>query len=396
MSRKIVWLFAVVLILLMAACAPANAPAAATPPVSQATPVPTVSTSSTATPKAQPKESWQGKWDALVEASKAEGKVVIYTTSGSESRIAFQKAFKDNFGINTEWVGGSASAVGAKAMAERRAGLRLADLLTGAGTQDVSSLKPAGFTVPIEVGTVLILPDFSDPKLWLGGEVFWQEPEHTSLAYSRYEIQIVARNTDLVKDGEIQSYKDLLNPKWKGKIIVADPSLGGVALKALVMIGRYTMGWDYVRSLVKQEPLLVNDFRLQAEWLARGKYAIGYGVKTDELYAFKKLGLPVEITNMREGGYLASGSGMVSLMKDAPHANSAKLFINWLLSREGQTIFSNVGGYPSARLDVSDKDAMYPRVAPDSKAPAGDVEEAILTQNEDTKLIREILQPLLK
>lgn len=379
---------------LFLACAPKAAPAATAAPGAQPTVAPAPARA--AEPKQTSKEAWEVKWAAMVEAAKKEGKVVIYSTAAAQTRAAYQQGFKDKFGVSTEFIAAQQAEFSAKIMAERRAGLRLGDLLTGSSSLVLSTLKPSGLVEPLEVGSVLLLPEFSDPKLWVGGGMLWQDAERTCLTYSRYEMHVAARNTDLVKEGEVQSYSDLLNPKWKGKIMLSDPTKMAMNLKAVAMVGRYAMGWDWVRALAKQEPIMMSDWRLQIEWLARGKYPIAYGVKPDVLYEFQQIGSPVANIFMREGpAHVTSGAGQISMLKDAAHPNASKLFINWLFTKEGQTIFVRTSGQPSVRLDVSSEGTMFPRVAPDSKAPVGDSEEAVRQQNEDLGIIKEIFLPFL-
>lgn len=385
-----------VMLLVLGACAPQSAPAPQAPSTAPRVPAPAAPAAAPQQPL-QAKEAWQVKWDALTEAGKKEGKVVMYTAAGAEVRAALQRGLKESFGLNAEFISGQVAELGTKVLAERRAGLRLGDVSVGIGSEVMLRLKSAGSVEVIEPGGVLVLPEVSDGKAWFRGGLRWQDATtRTSVIFQAYEMQNVAGNMQLIKAGEIQSYTDLLNPKWKGKLLMRDPTKTGGGLKAVAMLGRYNMGWDFVRSLAKQEPIVMTDLRLQMDWLARGKYPLAFGFKSSELYDFQNLGMPVDTIKVKEGGYLSSGNGTVSLLKDAPHPNAAKVFINWLLGKEGQAIFARADGRPSGRQDVSDQGLMYPRPGPDCKAPDGDTEEAIFRQDEDLKTVREIFLPIMQ
>lgn len=112
------------------------------------------------------------------------------------------------------------------------------------------------------------------------------------------------------------------------------------------------MGWDFARELVKQEPMITRDLRLQMDWLAHGKYPIAIAPDTIVMTEFREVGAPVAYLTPQEGSYLSSGYGNLGLVNRAPHPSAARLFINWLLTREGQTIFSRTMGAQSGRLDV--------------------------------------------
>ena len=107
-----------------------------------------------------------------------------------------------------------------------------------------------------------------------------------------------------------------------------------------------------MRELVKQEPFITRDQRLQAESLARGKYAVAIGVQPDIQAEFIKMGARIQTIIPEEGAWLGGGPGLIAAFSKAPHPNAAKVFINWFLSKEGQTLYSRTARAESARLDV--------------------------------------------
>jgi ABC-type Fe3+ transport system substrate-binding protein len=116
------------------------------------------------------------------------------------------------------------------------------------------------------------------------------------------------------------------------------------------------------RFLTEMEPLVSRDIRQMVDWLAQGKVALAALQNADRLdiWQAKQQGLPVDsfITGgFREGGFVGSGGGNVMLVNRAPHPNAAKIFINWLLSRDGQIVFQRLeAGKNSLRIDIPKDD----------------------------------------
>lgn len=124
-------------------------------------------------------------------------------------------------------------------------------------------------------------------------------------------------NSDLVKPDDIKSYKDLLNPRWRGKIVMFDPTIAGAASRWVAVVADKYMGLDYIREFVKNEPVITRDYRLQLESTARGKYLITIGSHPDILAEFIKLGAPIKPVIPQEGAFLTGGSGLVAYLNKA-------------------------------------------------------------------------------
>jgi ABC-type Fe3+ transport system substrate-binding protein len=115
-------------------------------------------------------------------------------------------------------------------------------------------------------------------------------------------------------------------------------------------------GEPFLAKLAAQEMTVGRNLRQLGEAVARGKSAISIGVSYYTYSPFIKAGLPVKsISNIKEGYYAGTGSGNLAVLKNAPHPNAAKVFVNWLLSRDGQTAFTKALGQPTRRLDVDTK-----------------------------------------
>ncbi len=112
-------------------------------------------------------------------------------------------------------------------------------------------------------------------------------------------------------------------------------------------------GEQFLAKLAGQEVTVGRNQRQLAEALARGKSAISIGVSYYTLLPFIKAGLPVKpIPYLKEGFYAGTGSGNLAVPKNPPHPNATIVFVNWLLSKEGQTAFLKALGQPTRRLDV--------------------------------------------
>lgn len=110
------------------------------------------------------------------------------------------------------------------------------------------------------------------------------------------------------------------------------------------------MDIQFLRDFGKQTPLFTRDVRILMEWVARGKYPIGLGIKPELVTEFIKAGAPVSNNPVAEGTYTSSRG--IALVKNGPNPNAAKLFLNWLASREGQIVASKAYGMQSAREDI--------------------------------------------
>lgn len=302
------------------------------------------------------KASWEIEWDNVVKEAKKEQWLVILSGSSGETRLALTRAMKDKFDIKVDWLTARPPEIQAKILAENRAGLKTADILISGSTTGFA-LK--AYNIVESLDKILLLPEVIDPSKWYEGKFPWWDKEHMIITSLINISPIVAINTHLAEEREIVSYRDLLNPKWKGKISMTSPLIGGTGLASFGMMGEYVLGWDYFKELVKQEPVIITDTRLGVEWLARGKQAIAWAARSESMIEFQRAGAPVKYIKMNEGAYgTDAGQGFVKL-KDSPHRTASIVFINWLLTREGQTIFSESRGFESNRIDVA-KDHVDP------------------------------------
>jgi iron(III) transport system substrate-binding protein len=293
----------------------------------------------------------RGEWERTVEAAKKEGKVVISIPASTELRRGIEKVFKQRFAIEPELNVGRAASIVAKIQQEAKAGTPGVDVHMGGGESIVSGLLSEGILAPLE--PAMILKEVNDPSNWWGGHIWLDNARRYVYASQAFQVELIWCNTDYVKPGEIGSLNDLLNPRWSGKIGYLDPRTPGAGSSMWSFLWKLK-GEDYLKKLAGQKLLLGRDQRLLAENLARGKIALVVGLSYYSFLPFAKAGLPVKaVPTARDEMYVSGGSGNVTIIKDAPHPNAAKVFLNWFLGQEGQETYSRAMGQGTRRLDVN-------------------------------------------
>lgn len=302
-------------------------------------------------------QSLQGKnneWDKLVAAANKEGKVVVSIPTSAELRTQFESAFRAAFpGIALELDVGRGGSNINKIVEEHNAGARRVDLHIGGTVSIITGLLEQNLLEPIM--PMMMLPEVKDPRNWWAGHLWADHAKRDVYSFTAYITETAWYNSTLVRPEEITSYDALLDPKWKNKIAILDPRTAGSGESTWAFLWKIK-GADFLAKLAAQDMLVGRNLRQLAEAVARGKCALSIGLSYYSYLPFVKAGLPVKpITVVKEGFYASTGSGNVVVIKDAPHPNAAKVFLNWLLSKEGQAVFSRALGQPTRRLDVDTK-----------------------------------------
>ncbi len=299
---------------------------------------------------------WQAEWERVTTAAKKEGKVVAGIPASAELRKELEKRFKARYeGIELDLFPGRGPQNVRKIADEYKAGIRNFDLSIGGTDTLLYGLIEPGIAEPFE--PYMILPEVKEPKNWWGGHIWGDNKTAKRHVYSfqAYTSENLWHNTDLLKPGEVRSYDDLLNPKWKGKLGVLDPRSPGAGHATWTFFWMIK-GEDYLKKLSRQDLFLSANQRQLAEALAKGKLALTIGISYYTLQPFISASLPVKpLPTPKEGTYFSNGSGCAAIVKNPPHPNATKVFINWLLSKEGQEVFGKAMGQATRRLDVETK-----------------------------------------
>ena len=311
---------------------------------------------------AEAKASWQAEWDRTVRAAEQEGQVMV-SIGGYGAIIdsgVFQKTYPK---IKITHITGAGTDLTQRISAERRAGKYLVDVYNGGGNSLFQVLYQGKTLDPIK--SALILPEVTDTTKWWEGKQKYADKEGQYIFVYEGNVSAgagAAYNTQLLDPREYKSYWDLLNPKQKGKILSTDiRKVRGAGIPWQFLYYYSELGPKYLRRLFgEMEVTLTADLRQAVDWLGTGKFAVGMPIQGGTVYKAKNQGLPVDEFSpyhFKEGVNLSSAFGSLALMNRAPHPNAAKVFINWLLSREGQTLFQKVMSQPgdarnSRRADV--------------------------------------------
>jgi iron(III) transport system substrate-binding protein len=340
---------------------------------------------------------WKEEWQRVVEAAKKEGQVSLYggqEITHPEIIAAFNKEFPF---VKVTSASGRAADMLTRIVAERRADKYLADL-TASGPNGPRMLYLNKILDPI--APTFVLPEVTDTSKWYGGKHWYADPEDKYIFM--FEGTIVTTglsvNTKLVSPDEIKSYWDLLQPKWKGKLLGQDPRGAALLTPVLILYHRPGLGADFVRRLYTEtEITLFRDRRQGTNWLATGKFPLCHLCR--EIDKAAQQGLPVEDISpekLKEGGTIGGGgSSVLALINRAPHPNAAKLFINWYLSRAGQSVWQKVMNMKEVEASDSMRiDIPKDEVLPDGKRVVGREYQVIgfLDPEPVQKLLQEILK----
>lgn len=302
------------------------------------------------------KATSQAEWDSLVKKAQKEGRVVIYGASMGNAAGQLKKAFHDRYDIELEFqVGRGSGEIVQRLLTERRAGLYAADIGNGGLLTFFNVITPANIALPLE--PLLILDEVKDSTKWRISRVPLLGKKKAIAAPASMTSHYITVNGDTVKESEITSFEDLLDPKWKGKIIINDPTVPGrgsnwFSYMMLQLYGK-EKGQEYMKKLLANQPVALRDERLQVEWVAKKKYPVLVAGKQTIVEGFINAGAPLKWVKLKGGAMLSSGSFYIYAYQDAPHPNAQKVFVNWMLGKEAGEIIAKTGGFPSERMDVS-------------------------------------------
>ncbi len=290
------------------------------------------------------------EWEKLLDAARKEGKVTVSLPAAAELKKQIEEHFKKRYGIDVETFTARGSAGVRRLADEFKAGVRYFDLHIGGSSSIVSGMLDAGILDPIEPW--LALPEVKEAKQWWGGHLWVDNAKRFIYMFQAYLSEVIWYNTDLLNPSEIRSLDDFLNPKWKGRIGYLDPRTPGAGDSTWGFMWQ-VKGEEYLKKLIAQDLLLGRDQRVLAENLAKGKAAVMIGLSYYSYVPFLKAGLPIKtLPRLKEGNYGTGGSGNLAIIKTPAHPHATKVFVNWLLSREGQEIVSRALGQATRRLDV--------------------------------------------
>jgi len=174
----------------------------------------------------------------------------------------------------------------------------------------------------------------------------------------RTALSVIAYNTKQVKAEDApKSFADLLLPKWKGRMVKAHPGYSGTILTSTFATEK-ALGWEYFNALAKQRIMQVQSASDPPKKVAQGERSIMVDGNEYVVFYLKEAGNPIELVYATEGSPLISGQAAV--MKQAPHPNAARLFVEYLFSSRSQQLMGDAGGSRSFHPDVKLKPGRKP------------------------------------
>ena len=299
---------------------------------------------------------WQKVWDETQAAAKKEGKVVVVGSPDPVARNELIPRFTARFGLPVEYIAtGSGGQMAARLNTERKSGIYTVDVFLNGAGPTVNILYAEKMLDPLR--PQLLLPEVVDGSHWKRGKLSFIDPENEYILQLFSSVDgLIFINTRYVKLEEMRTVDDLVNPKWRGKIATEDPFASGTGINKAVHF--YTqMGPDYVRKLyLDQKPAISRERRQLTDWLARGTYPICLTCRQDDMKELQKEGFGLVEVYSLEGmkNRVTATPLMLSLANKAPNPNAARIFANWMATREALDIYSRDFGAATLRNDVDE------------------------------------------
>jgi len=321
-------------------------------------------------------------WDETLAAAKKEGQLVaVLGGSASRNYRPVFKFFEDKFGIRTVVSTGSGRRQANRLLAERGAGKYKVDIIMTGGTTGNARLIPNG--VPDPIGRELFLPEVLDKSLWYNGKHYYSDPEEKYIfsfsggaEFSPIRMRFNTDKLSIKEAKKIDSVWTFLDKKrFTGQIVALPPTIAGAGGTYFTVQVHPDIGEKYLRRFFDPELKVrfIQDYRQVADGIAKGKYtmAIFVGSARRDIDRLGKQGLPVAAFEQILDGPVkerptlqgTGSSNSIMVVNRRPHPNATRLFVNWLLSKEGQTVIatkSKLAADQTFRIDVTEQDKVIP------------------------------------
>jgi ABC-type Fe3+ transport system substrate-binding protein len=334
----------------LAACSPtAPAQPTAAPTSPAAKPATTAGTGAASTTSAA--------WDKIVDAARQEGSLSLVLNVGN-GPMKMVSQFQSRYPwLKVEAQGLLAVDFTPRMISEQRNGLFAYDVAAGSFINTIgSNWAPANAVQSIKPFLDDLPADVRDDTKWAGGFERYRTADTTDSFVNQLNVSGgVWVNREQIPASEFSSAKQLLDPKFKGKIALVDLTRVGGGTSVMTGIVRVE-GEDFVRRfLAEQAPAVQDNQGLVNQWLVTGQYPIAVGAALAGIRDFQSKGVGIKCELTREPQYSYLGPAGAAVLTKAPHPNATRLFLAWLLSQEGQDQWSQFST-PDAttrRLDVT-------------------------------------------
>jgi iron(III) transport system substrate-binding protein len=313
----------------------------------------------------------QQKFSDLYQAALKEGEIILYTDGRQDEAQRLSDYWKANFpGVNLRIVPKSSPALIAQIETERAVGQHRVDVSHMSQPYVAALWKQKEFYQPYRTASFERLrPDYADAD----GAFYTPDVYALPAAY----------NTNVFKDKAQlpQSLKDFLDPRWKGKLVLADPEVSGNTLTFLMtMLATGGLDWSTLEGLAKQDILFVRSNPDSVRMVASGERALAPMISSFNIMTGRMKGQPIDYYVLREGSVVVRS--LLGLMSDAPHPNAARLLLEVMTSPQAESALSEGGVFWPAHPDAPPVAAL-PKLAelhpiaspPPSPADAANVRE---------------------
>jgi len=279
---------------------------------------------------------------ALIEAAKKEGQVVHYTSTDLPVAEKLAKAFEAKYpGIAVRVERTGAERVFQRIGQEYSSNIHAVDVVNSSDAAHFIVWKRDGILAPYVPEDVAKFypPEHRDPDGLFASWRVW--------------LSIIAYNTSLVKAEDApKSFADLLDPKWKGKIVKGHPGYSGTIMTATYQLQR-DLGWTWFEQLARQNVMQVQSSADPPKKLELGERAVMADGNEYNILQFKEAGRPVQPVYAMEGSPMIVGPN--GIFKGSPNPNAAKLFQSFCFSREAQQLIIDFGGLRSVHPQTQEK-----------------------------------------
>jgi len=276
--------------------------------------------------------------DPRIEAARKEGKVVWYTSLALSSAEKVAKLFEAAYpGIKVEVHRTGSQRILQRVMQELQANIKNVDVIHTSDAGHYVLLKEKKLLMKYAPPGVERFPaGFRD-----------RDGYHYGL---RATVNVIAYNTKLVPAADApRTWKDLLDPRWKGKLVTAHPGYSGVIATDVLAL-EHLYGWDYWKQLSQNKLMLVQSAVDPAGVVASGERAVAVNGGDYTFYQSKKKGNPIEIVFPKEGVPLVVSPSAIAAF--APHPNAAKVFTDFIFSTTLQQVLADSEGLYTGHPDV--------------------------------------------
>jgi iron(III) transport system substrate-binding protein len=283
----------------------------------------------------------------LEAAAKKEGQVVFYTATDVTVAEKLAELFRTKYpeiAVQVERAG--SERVFQRIGQEYASGIHNADVIETSDAVHFAYFKREGWLQPLVPQVVA--------DLWPADE---RDADGTFAAY-RAHLSVMAYRTDLMTEEEApKTWTDLLDPRYKDKMVKAHPGYSGTVMTATFVLSEL-LGWEYFEKLAAQNVMQVQSSTEPPKKLAQGERALQVDGNEYNIFRLQEEGVALKIVYPQEGTPLAVGNAAV--LADAPHPNASKLFYAFLFSLEAQQLNSDFGGLRSFHPEVKEKDTRTP------------------------------------